>query len=138
MGTLVIRNLPDELRDRLKRQAEQHHRSMNKEAISLIEAGVKVRPSPAELPPPVKLKGGPITIDEIEHAIHEQPGLIAADHNDVLAIAERYGVSAYDARFLAASALLGVPLVTEDAKLRKATPDLCQSLNEALANQETN
>lgn len=71
MGTLVIRNLPDELHERLKRLAAQHHRSMAKEVISLIEAGVRARPSAAELPPPVKLQGGPITIDEIEQTIYE-------------------------------------------------------------------
>ncbi len=54
-------------------------------------------------------------------------------HAAVLAIAARHRVSAYDARFLALADQLGSRLVTEDAKLRAAAPDLTQSLAEALA-----
>jgi predicted nucleic acid-binding protein len=50
-----------------------------------------------------------------------------------LRCAERYTVSAYDARFLAAADALGTKLVTEDAKLRAAAPDLTRSLAQALA-----
>jgi predicted nucleic acid-binding protein len=51
----------------------------------------------------------------------------------VLSVAVRYRVTAYDARFLALAQQLGTPLVTEDAKLRLAAPNLTQSLAEALA-----
>jgi predicted nucleic acid-binding protein len=51
----------------------------------------------------------------------------------VLAIAVRYRVSAYDARFLALADQLGSRLVTEDNRLRAAAPALTQSLAEALA-----
>lgn len=44
-----------------------------------------------------------------------------------------YKVLVYDARFLVAARKLGVKLVTEDAALRRAAPELTQSLNEALA-----
>ena len=54
-------------------------------------------------------------------------------HTSVLAIAARYPVSAYDARFLALADQLGRRLVTEDARLRAAAPALTQSLAEALA-----
>ncbi len=54
-------------------------------------------------------------------------------HPQVLGVAARHGVSAYDARFLALADQLGIRLVTEDAKLRKAAPALTQSLAEALA-----
>ena len=50
-----------------------------------------------------------------------------------LAIAVRFRVSAYDARFLALADQLGHRLVTEDAKLRAAAPALTQSVSEALA-----
>ena len=50
-----------------------------------------------------------------------------------LRCAERFAVSAYDARFLAAADALGTKLVTEDAKLRAAAPDLTRSLAQALA-----
>jgi predicted nucleic acid-binding protein len=51
----------------------------------------------------------------------------------VLAAAVRHGVSAYDARFLALAEAIGLPVVTEDKKLRDAAPNLTQSLAEALA-----
>jgi predicted nucleic acid-binding protein len=60
-------------------------------------------------------------------------GLHAAPHADVLALALKYGVSGYDARFLAVAERLATKLVTEDAKLRKAAPALTQSLAQALA-----
>jgi predicted nucleic acid-binding protein len=50
-----------------------------------------------------------------------------------LAIAVRFRVSAYDARFLALADQIGIRLVTQDAKLRVAAPKLTQSLAEALA-----
>ena len=54
-------------------------------------------------------------------------------HASVLATAARHGISAYDARFLALAEQLGARLVTEDARLRAAAPELTQSLAEALA-----
>ena len=54
-------------------------------------------------------------------------------HASVLAIAARYRVSAYDARFLSLADQLGSRLITEDARLRAAAPALTQSLAEALA-----
>lgn len=60
-------------------------------------------------------------------------GLCEVRHSDALALAVDRGVSAYDARFLCAANLLGALLVTEDVKLRKATPELTCSLADALA-----
>ena len=54
-------------------------------------------------------------------------------HAPVLAAAVRHGVSAYDARFLALAEAIGLPVVTEDKKLRDAAPNLTQSLADALA-----
>lgn len=59
-------------------------------------------------------------------------GLVNLPHAGALRVAHEFGVSAYDARFLAAARSLGGKLVTEDAKLRAAAPALTQSLNEAL------
>jgi predicted nucleic acid-binding protein len=59
--------------------------------------------------------------------------LVRIVHTLVLSVAVRYRVTAYDARFLALAQQLGTPLVTEDAKLRLAAPNLTQSLAEALA-----
>ena len=60
-------------------------------------------------------------------------GTIALPHTRALEIALEFGVSAYDARFLAASRSLGSKLVTEDAKLRQAAPALTQTLAQAQA-----
>lgn len=61
------------------------------------------------------------------------PGLHLTGHSDALALAAHLSISAYDARFLALSIEMGAPLITEDAKLRKAAPSLTQSLADALA-----
>lgn len=72
MSTLVIKNLPDQLHEQLKRQAQRNHRSVTKEVVNLIETGIKLSRSKFDLPPPIKLKSGHIpTIEEIEDAIAE-------------------------------------------------------------------
>lgn len=70
MSTLVVKNIPDQLHAQLKRQAERNHRSVTKEVVSLIEAGVVAQKQKLELPPPLKLKSGKtLTIEEIGDAI---------------------------------------------------------------------
>lgn len=39
MGTLTLKNVPQALIDRIKRQAERHRRSLNREAIHILESG---------------------------------------------------------------------------------------------------
>jgi len=69
MATIIIRDLPEDLHERLKAQAKRNHRSLTKEAIALIERNVSPsRPTP-ELPPPLRLREGPVTIRQIEAAI---------------------------------------------------------------------
>ncbi|MGH8646328.1 MAG: FitA-like ribbon-helix-helix domain-containing protein [Gammaproteobacteria bacterium] len=46
MPTLTLRDLPEDLHDWLKRQAEAHHRSVNKEVIALLES-LRTRPERA-------------------------------------------------------------------------------------------
>ena len=60
-------------------------------------------------------------------------GVLRVGHRDALRMALDRQISAYDARFLVAARELGVKLVTEDTKLRRAAPKLTQSLEEALA-----
>ena len=60
-------------------------------------------------------------------------GLRDAEDRDVLNAAAHFGVSGYDARFLVVARALGEPLISEDAKLRRAAPELTCSLAEALA-----
>ena len=62
-----------------------------------------------------------------------EQGLVDVPHEEALRTSASLGVSAYDARFLAAARALGVKLVTEDARLRRAAPELTQSLTAALA-----
>ncbi len=61
------------------------------------------------------------------------PIVIDVPDVDALRTARSFGVSAYDARFLAAAQAQGTKLVTEDSRLRKAAPGLTLSLAEALA-----
>ena len=70
MTTLVIKNMPEALHARLKEQAQRNRRSVTQEAVTLIESGL-ARDARITLPPPIKLKGGPLTIEEIEAAIEE-------------------------------------------------------------------
>lgn len=71
MGTLVIKNVPEALHARLKEQADRNRRSVTMEAITLLEQGVAPRRVAPKLSPPIKLKGGPLTIDEMERMINE-------------------------------------------------------------------
>jgi len=41
MAALTLRNIPDDLYHDLKQQAAQHHRSLNKEAVYLLEHALK-------------------------------------------------------------------------------------------------
>lgn len=60
-------------------------------------------------------------------------GLHATAHVDALTLAAQLRISAYDARYIAVAQDLGLRLVTEDSRLRKAAPKLTQSLADALA-----
>jgi plasmid stability protein len=69
MASVLIKNLPDELHLQLKRRAQRHHRSLNKELIALIEAALTIR-TVDELPEPVKLQQ-PLTQDMLDRAREE-------------------------------------------------------------------
>jgi plasmid stability protein len=72
MSTLVIKNLPEPLHERLKAQAERNRRSVTKEAIRLLESGLVAGAGQLELPELVSLRSGKLqTIDDIEAAISE-------------------------------------------------------------------
>lgn len=60
-------------------------------------------------------------------------GLVTVSHVAAMQVALACKVSAYDARFLVAAQHFGSALVTEDARLRRAAPELTQSIDEALA-----
>ena len=71
MSTIVIKNVPDELHARLKERAQRNRRSLTKELLTIIEESLPRKRAVPKLPPPVKLKGGPLTDDELEAAIAE-------------------------------------------------------------------
>ena len=69
MSALLIKNMPPALHERLRRRAAEHHRSMNREAIAILERELE-KPAPTELPPPIKpLK--PIPHEEIVQLIRD-------------------------------------------------------------------
>lgn len=61
------------------------------------------------------------------------PHLFPVSHVDALAVAMRFRITAYDARFLRVAQALGTKLVTEDERLRRAAPELTRSLADTLA-----
>ena len=58
MSSLLIKNIPENIRKKLKEQAEINHRSMNKQVVSILELAL-AKPGIAQFPPPVKLKFRP-------------------------------------------------------------------------------
>ncbi len=72
MSTLVIKNMPEDLHDRLRERAQTNQRSVTQEAILVLRTGMAATGparEPINLPPLIKLKGGPLTIEQIETAI---------------------------------------------------------------------
>ena len=43
MATLSIKNVPDELLDRLRNQAKSHHRSIQGELMAILESSIEPR-----------------------------------------------------------------------------------------------
>jgi predicted nucleic acid-binding protein len=61
------------------------------------------------------------------------PPLTSVSHQEAYEVAVEFGISAYDARFVALARQMKSKLVTEDAKLRKSVPAWTVSLSESLA-----
>jgi predicted nucleic acid-binding protein len=61
------------------------------------------------------------------------PAVTSVRHGRVLEAAIEFGISAYDARFIALAVQMKVKLVTEDVKLRTAVPAWTNSISDALA-----
>lgn len=78
MATLTLKNLPDAVLERLRRQAERQHRSVNREAIQILTAAVQVAtPVDAEARLAqirrvrIAPRGGPITAAYVTRAKRE-------------------------------------------------------------------
>jgi predicted nucleic acid-binding protein len=69
----------------------------------------------------------------LESAAQQVAAWVEVPHAEALAVALDRRVSAYDARFVACARRLAAPLVTEDSRLRAATPGLSMSIAEALS-----
>lgn len=69
MASVLIKNLPDDLHERLKDRAQRHHRSVNKELIALIEAALR-EPTAQPIPEPVRLRR-PLTQEMLDQARDE-------------------------------------------------------------------
>ena len=75
MSTIVVKNFPDDLHGRLKERAERNRRSMTKEVVHLIAAGLgdELPPRHRPLSPPATLNAGKMaTMEEVEAAIADR------------------------------------------------------------------
>jgi len=68
MRGIVIRELPPALHERLKQEAQRHHRSMAKKVLTILEDALG-KCMPQTYSPPVKL-AVPLTDAFINKAIH--------------------------------------------------------------------
>ena len=71
MATLVVKDVPEQLHAALKERAQANRRSVAKEVLTMLERELALPRRAPRLPPPIRLKGGPITIDELQAAINE-------------------------------------------------------------------
>ncbi|HEX6748660.1 MAG TPA: Arc family DNA-binding protein [Longimicrobium sp.] len=78
MATLTLKGIPDELLDRLRRRAELHRRSLNSEALYVLEQSVgPVRFDPEEMLARVRAVRAeigeviPLTPEMFEEAVNE-------------------------------------------------------------------
>jgi hypothetical protein len=69
MPALLIKDLPAEVHEWLKHEAEIHRRSMTQQTIALLEERMR-KFRPVHFPPPFKTKT-PLTADFIKQAIRE-------------------------------------------------------------------
>ena len=76
MATMTLKNVPDELYEQLKRSAERHRRSVNKEAITCLERALGPRTDAAELLEQIRaaraqMRGVYVTDDDLRAARDE-------------------------------------------------------------------
>jgi plasmid stability protein len=67
MASILIKDIPADLHDRLRQRAQRDHRSLNKEVIALLEEALTPR---AAVPPPIQA-AFPLTQDWLEKAISQ-------------------------------------------------------------------
>jgi predicted nucleic acid-binding protein len=69
----------------------------------------------------------------LESAARQVSEWVEVPHAEALVVALDRQVSAHDARFVACARRLSAPLVTEDSRLRAATPGSSMSIAEAVS-----
>ena len=109
MPTLTVKNIPDELYERLKQSAGEHRRSLNSEILVCLERALY---SERVDPQAVLARADAERI--LRGADYE------VDLGRVLAVAERTGRCALDCEHAALARELGVPYVTADRALAAA------------------
>jgi predicted nucleic acid-binding protein len=82
-------------------------------------------------------RAGLLKIDHALRAYHNAASTTATDDRDIdpdaiLTIAHRFGLTAYDATYVALAHTLGVLLVTEDKRILRACPDIARSMRDFL------
>jgi len=70
MPGLVIKDFPEALHRRLKERATKHHRSLTREALSILEEALTRPERPDRLPPRIRLEK-PLTDEFIDRAKRE-------------------------------------------------------------------
>ncbi|MGN8159053.1 FitA-like ribbon-helix-helix domain-containing protein [Salinisphaera sp. RV14] len=70
MSTLVVKDLPAHLHEALKARARRHHRSLNKEAASIIEQAVHAGDMQSIQHGPAPM-GQPLTLEELDVALSD-------------------------------------------------------------------
>ena len=69
MPSLILRDMPVEVHQRLRDRAARHHRSMTKEALDILDRELSAS-SEIHLPEPIGM-GAPIPVDVINRAVDE-------------------------------------------------------------------
>lgn len=73
MPGLLIKDLPDDVHQRLKHRAEAHHRSLGREALVILEEALQDAAGPPALEEIDRLRAhgsGPLTQDLLDRARH--------------------------------------------------------------------
>jgi plasmid stability protein len=83
MATLVVRNIPDDLMNRLKARAMAHRRSMTQEAILSLEAALDADATPATRPSVEE------TLDWLRREVWTLPVLDARSEDEILGYNEQ-------------------------------------------------
>lgn len=73
MSTLVVKNLPDDIHERLRQLAKRNHRSVTEQTIKLIELSVSGKEDTANRPSLITVAGHrAMSREELETALNDR------------------------------------------------------------------